>query len=139
MRIGIDLDGTCVGFIERSMEILQDTYPDHEEIQAVTRPEDIPSGHHFWQEWELSNSQFWKAIRRGDVFASAPVILGATESLNRLDEQGHEIFIVTARSERQDGEATERWLHQHRVPNQSLTFSSDKAVIPVDVFIEVGS
>lgn len=66
---------------------------------------------------------------------------GAVDALERLKAAGHSIHLVTARGLLQHGELikahTYRWVADHLAHVvDSLTFSKDKTVVPVDVFID---
>lgn len=89
------------------------------------------------EEWiaALSAATLDGSLYRGDPYP------GAVDALERLKAAGHTIHLVTARGLLQHGELikahTYRWVADHLAHVvDSLTFSKDKTVVPVDVFID---
>lgn len=136
MRIGVDLDGPCANFVESLARYLR----------SRGRAATVES----WQQhycgyrgWGLTDDEFlgWchRAADDGELFTNIDPEPGVVPALERLRDAGHTIHIVTARNFGSVGAseaATMSWLARHRVPLHSLTFSSDKTVVPTDVFIE---
>ena len=65
---------------------------------------------------------------------------GSVEALQRLEGAGHRIHLVTARGFLAQGHLIRKqtidWLHEHKVPHDTLTFSKDKTLVRADVFID---
>lgn len=65
---------------------------------------------------------------------------GAADALTRLHDAGHTIHLVTARGFLQHGNLIKRqtvdWLDRYAIPHDTLTFSKDKTLVPVDVFAD---
>ena len=75
----------------------------------------------------------------GSLYSGRPYP-GAVAALNRLTDAGHHIHLVTARGFLIQGHMirnqTVDWLKKYDVPHESLTFSKDKTIVVVDVFVE---
>jgi uncharacterized HAD superfamily protein len=134
MRIGIDLDGCVydyVGAMRRHFMACgrhRDSLPD-------------PDHYEIWECWGMTSAEFWQAtnesIAAGLCFGIGVPYKGAVDALAELNDAGHTLHIVTAR--RRTARAislTARWLERHGIEYKSLTFSSDKRAVPVDLFVE---
>lgn len=129
MRVGVDLDGVVVNFVDalRSSWGLDPT----EFLD--------PFKWEIWECWGMTKENF---VRWSDesyethLFYKAEPYPGAVEALHELHELGHSVHIVTARHHPVGRRDTVAWLEDHGVHYDSLTFSDDKTCVPVDVFVE---
>lgn len=75
----------------------------------------------------------------GTLYGGAPYP-GTVEALTRLRDAGHTVHLVTARGFLAHGdlirEQTIKWLADHAIPHDTLTFSKRKAVVRTDYFID---
>lgn len=130
MRVGVDLDGVTHNFVGGLRAVVSDV----RKIPHYLLP--VPRQWNFWTEWGLTFEE-WKecfdeGVRRETMFAhGGPLDHGI---INRLHET-HSIHIVTHRPDEAYA-TTKRWLREHGVRFDSLTFSEDKTSVPTDVFID---
>jgi len=134
MRIGIDLDGVVYDWVDALRRFLVDNGRSADEFPP-------PTTWNFWGEWGLTEHEFWDAtgrgIEAGVIFGTGDPIPGSADVISDLVCDGHKVHIVTARRRNQAAaELTLRWLTCQGIPYHSLTFSHDKTIVPVDVFIE---
>ena len=108
MRIGIDFDDVVADSISFIVRLHNERYG-----TSLTR-ESMTS----WRFEEVWGTTLEEAIRRTNEFFAedqvtgvAPVA-GSVEAIKKLKEQGHELYILTGRSEN-DVEETERWIKHH--------------------------
>lgn len=130
MKLGLDLDGCFHDFVGSLRSIVSELH----HLPYWRLPE--PTCWEFWTEWNLTFDQ-WKAcfdagVESGVLFGRyGPLDHGVINTLAR----DHEVHIVTHRPE--GAEATTReWLERWAIKHDSLTFSEDKTVVPVDVFLD---
>lgn len=136
MRVGWDLDGCVIQFapaLRRYLTLREGWTPDR--CPDPTRWE-------FYLDWGMDIDTFTAACNRaaddGALFRG-PAERGAIEAAHRLIRAGHELHIVTDRQFGRPGRSrslTLLWLLRNAHPYTSLTFSSDKTVVPCDVFID---
>lgn len=136
LKVGVDLDGVCYPFHPSLRRYLE---------EHVKHPSDYPDATHwdFFLDWGLSVEDFLKhcngGVDAGIVFSHGDPFPGVHEALHRIKDAGHAIHVVTDRSFGQPGAsaaATLAWLKRHDLPYKCVTFSSDKTVANVDVFID---
>lgn len=75
----------------------------------------------------------------GDLYHDEP-LPDAISSLQALKDAGHTVHLVTARGQLANGhlirEHTVRWIFNHQVPHDTLTFSHVKSIVRCDYFID---
>lgn len=133
LKVGVDLDGVVYNFTKKFNECaLREGYelgPDdcwnYFERSGMTREIFEKVMHDSVDDLQL----FW----RGDMLDDA------ASHIRALRAAGHSIHIVTHRVSGNiftSEQATRYWLTFKEIEYDSLTFSKDKTVVPVDVFIE---
>lgn len=135
MKIGVDLDGPLYPF----EYCLWDWC-----IKQGIREGAIPqtTTWNFFEEpgWDADLEWYKKitaeASEAGHLFYSQDPHPGAVEGMYKLREHGHTLHIMTYRIFPGAVNNTDRWLAKHNVPFDSLSFTKDKTLIPVDVMIE---
>lgn len=74
------------------------------------------------------------------LYSRGEPLPGAVETIKLLKSEGHEIHFITARLIEQFGPLTEQntyeWLKDRDIPWDTVTFSHDKTVVPVDIFLD---
>lgn len=107
MRIGIDID-----------DVLADSLPEF--VGAFNRRFGLQVSvteagwEIFLRHPEISSEEvqtFFTELSEADFFGSRPLLPGAREGVERLHSEGHPLFIITGRLQR-DRDITERWLIQ---------------------------
>lgn len=132
-RVGVDLDGVCYDFADSLRTFLEGT---HRKYPEPTRWE-------FYEDWGFTLPEFielcHEGVNAGVIFTEGDPFPGTVEALTRLHSAGHTIHIVTDRSFGSAGgseAATRLWLDGHKIPFDSLTFTSDKTIVRADYFID---
>ena len=138
MRIGFDLDGVWYDFRQAHSDFELSRGNAHCTVDAAD------PGWDYFLGWGMSLNEWIDSYRdgvdAGTLLRHGTPLPGAVESSRTLAESGHTIHIVTDRSLGTDlgasSRATAAWLADNGFVFHSLTFSKDKTVVPVDVFIE---
>lgn len=138
MRVGIDLDGVCYDFAASVREYLCNTVGSHDETICTD-----PQRWEFYEDWGLDLpaflNTFHAGVDAGVIFTHGGPYPNVCDAFKILKGAGHSIHIVTDRAMGKPGTseaATRRWLDQHGLPFDSLTFSADKTVARVDVMVD---
>lgn len=134
LRIGVDIDDVL--------------YPWYDQAHAASVAAGITNGRtpSTWAPFEdygCSDQEWYDALSAptldGSLYFADP-IPGAVEAMHQLTECGHVLHLVTARGALANGNLIRKhtidWLAAHGIPFESLTFSRDKTIVDVDVFIE---
>lgn len=137
-RVGFDLDGVVYDFRKAISEYLVGSGI------AACRLEDALPHWDFFEGWGMSLSEYLDHYRAGVdagyVLRVGDPLPGSVEATVRLAEAGHSIHIVTDRRVGTElgvsARHTAAWLAEHGFVFDSLTFSSDKTVVPTDFFID---
>lgn len=138
MRVGIDLDGVCYDFAASVREYLCNTagVADADACPDPTRWE-------FYEDWGLDLPAFLDAfhagVDAGVIFSHGDPHPNVAEAFRWIKAAGHSIHIVTDRAMGQPGSserATAAWLNRHGLTFDSLTFTSDKTVVNLDVMVD---
>ena len=117
MRIGIDLDGTICNTSEIVNELaLKYAKKNNLDYEKIFDNKEIKN------DFYLENTI--------DIFTKVTIKENASEVINRLKEKGHEIYIITARSndfiptEIDVMEPTNNWLNKHSIHIDKLIINS---------------
>jgi FMN phosphatase YigB (HAD superfamily) len=139
MRVGLDLDGVLYNFGDSCKR-----YLDHIGKGHLWKSGPTPDPYWEWyKDWGWSSDEFVQfcndGVDAGFIF-SGPTRPGATEAVDAVVEQGHEIIIITDRqfgsSPINSHRATADWLEEHQIWFDELWFSADKTCTQTDIFIE---
>lgn len=129
MRVGVDLDGVVFSYVDvlrRDFGFTPDEAPD-------------PFKWELWECWGMSAEEFHakaeECYERHLFFRGEPYDY-AIEGLQELKSLGHSLHIITARHHPVARRDTVAWLEEYEVDYDSLTFTSDKTCVPVDIIIE---
>lgn len=135
MRVGVDIDGVLYPFAESVADYLR-TIGRHGEYPAATRWE-------FYEDWGLSLPEFLRlchdGVDAGVIFHRGAPFPGTVAALNRIRAAGHTIHFGTDRSFGAPGAsayATYSWLGRYGFEYDSVTFTTDKTILDVDVMID---
>lgn len=134
MRVGYDVDGVLYNW--------HDSVRKHLGLTVEQAPN--PTAWHFHETWGLTSEQFGEAvvggIEAGVIFTYGEPMPGAVKAFKRLREAGHTIHIVTdCGSFGPSGVAQGariKWLQDHGMHFDTITFGRDKAVVDVDWFLD---
>lgn len=140
MRIGYDLDGVGFDFADSVVRYLK--HIGHDKLFDMEGYREA-SHWYFYRDWRMTDEQFVKYCHDG---ADAGFIFcggireGFYNATWATHDLGHTNHIVTDRSFGTTPEVSEKntlvWLASHMIPYDTITFSADKTVVPVDIFIE---
>jgi hypothetical protein len=133
-RIGVDIDDVLMPWADTAHGIC--------EAAGITNGATITHWE-FWKDYGCDPQTVWDlldhATVHGGLYDAAPYD-GAADALQRLTDAGHTVHLVTARGFLANGplirQLTCAWLDQWSIPHDSLTFATDKRVVPVDHFID---
>lgn len=135
MKIGVDLDGVVYDFVDSLREYLV-THCDFPRYDLG----ESTSWEFFKDNWGMELADFLRHFEDGVnadvVFTHGEPEPYSVDTIALLRDEGHSIHIVTHRELGCSVENTARWLRKHGVKYDTLSFSKDKTVVPVDVFIE---
>ena len=114
MRFGFDIDDTLINLREHAFNIYK---------KKLNK--DVPQKYFYQLErveihepfglTDDEGSAMWKSSLEEIYYTDCPPFQGAVETLNKLVENGHEIFYITARP-KEHGEGTKRWLREQGFP-----------------------
>lgn len=138
MRVGFDLDGVWYDFRQAHSEFELGRGNTECTIENCDPGWDYFLGWGMnFEQWALSYRQ---AVDAGRLLRFGEPMTDAVWSSRAVAAAGHTVHIVTDRSAGSDpgvsSRATAAWLADNGFVFHSLTFSADKTVVPVDVFIE---
>lgn len=139
LRIGWDLDGVLYNFGDSVRRYLEFTGQGHVWKSGPTKE----AYWDFYKDWGWTSKQFVDFCNEGadaGFIFTGPARPGAAEAVNAVKSMGHTIHIVTDRGfgscPSVSHANTTRWLREHGIPFDSLTFSADKTVVKLDMMIE---
>lgn len=133
MRIGVDKDGVTYDFGHSFLYYLE-TYHGITDLPYPTQWD-------IHKDWDMDIKQwldyFAQGVDAGVIFYYGGPVEESKEYITKLREEGHSIHFCTNRQVGQYSiENTAAWLKEHDMPYDSLTFSADKTIIDVNVFLE---
>ncbi|WP_042144393.1 HAD family acid phosphatase [Paucisalibacillus sp. EB02] len=120
MKFGFDIDDTLINLREHAFILykkkLNKDVP-QDEFYKLQRVEI----HEPFGLTDDEGSEMWNRSLEEIYYTDCPPFQGAVEALNKLIEDGHEIFYITARP-KQHGERTKEWLKEQGFPVQDNRF-----------------
>jgi FMN phosphatase YigB (HAD superfamily) len=142
LDIGCDLDGVCYDFTESLRHYLVT----HEGFDHADLPgggvNDPGTTWEFYRDcWGMTTEDFLavcdRGVDAGVVFGHGEPFEGTVETLQKFRDDGHRIHIITNRSfGTRSHHNTSEWLEEHRIPFDSLVFSSHKTIIRPDLMVD---
>ncbi|WP_047986545.1 5' nucleotidase, NT5C type [Ornithinibacillus californiensis] len=114
MRFGFDIDDTLINLREHAFHLYNRKLNKRvslEEFHALERVEI----HEPFGLTDEEGSKLWNSTLEDIYFTDCPPFQDAVETLNKLVEQGHDIFYITARPQ-QHGERTKEWMKEQGFP-----------------------
>lgn len=134
MKIGFDCDGILYNWhasVRQHLGLTEEQAPD-------------PTEWHFHESWGMTGQEFFAAIcagvEAGVVMTFGDPMDGAKEAFDRLRAAGHTIHIVTdcgnAGPPGMAQGARIKWLTDHGLKFDTITFGKDKTIADVDFFLD---
>ncbi|MCK8827206.1 hypothetical protein MWH25_05560 [Natroniella acetigena] len=121
--IGVDIDGVLTAEGEGEDNIWHQAICNH--FDLTERKEDV---YHFGDAYGLTDEQVeeFMEVNSSKIYESADSCSHAKEVLNRLQEKGFTIILVTARIDAHN-QVTLKWLERHQIPYDELIHNENKA------------
>jgi 5'-nucleotidase len=141
MIIGLDLDGVTGDYSNGLRQYLGDALEVPEEKLDEVFPE--PADYNF-SNWPGVSEDFVKfhseAVAKG-LYREMDVIPKASETLWKLDSEGHHIRVITSRFVRHGQNyrvisSTGEWLDKHDIPYRDIMFVRNKMDVFADIYID---
>lgn len=137
LRIGLDLDHVLYSVVDDFVGMFQ-------RLGFKTFTKESVDNWHFYEKYGFSHDsfleQFAEDINKGLIFRNAQPVAGADDLIQWIHSAGHEIHLITAReipgAEKACMTSTYEWIVKQEWPIKSITFSSDKACVPTDIFLD---
>jgi len=134
MRVGVDIDGCIYDWAARA----------HEASAAAGITNGVT-----WSSWLMHEDygvdlQTWLDVLEpvtldGSLYLGEPMP-GAVEALQRLQDEGHSVHLITARGLQSWSSLirgwTVQWLEKCAVPHDSLSFTKDKSLLRLDALAD---
>lgn len=134
LRLAIDLDGVVANFNDGWTRLHNEEFGGNLSADLVTMWDGLHKLGGF-----ANMDDFWTWAEGGDrrpsVFRHLDVFPGAIETLNSLDDSGHEIVIVSTKPDWAVHE-TLHWLAERAIPTREIHFSFRKYEVDCDVYLD---
>jgi len=135
MRLGIDLDGVVANFTKGWIDFYNRDFDAELEPELVDTWDGLTRITHF-----EDMDAFWRWSSDLDgrsLFWHLETFPGAVEALRRLDEEGHEIVILTTKPPFAVAD-THEWIAALGFPTKEIHILEDKWRIDCDVYLDDG-
>lgn len=147
----IDMDGVVYDFVDAMREAFDYRYGQAMVERGEPSPTSWPDPTRWsvWDEWPITKKDFYEVLYAevldGYLFRHGNPIDGAVDGIGALKELGYHVRIVTSKTFH-DRRVTEkarigtiRWLYDHDVPYDTITFTdvtAGKAGIRADLIVD---
>ena len=127
LTIGLDLDDTITEFITTIIQNYNKMYNTNHTIDEITS----------WKIPDTFKHDFWSACTT-ELLEHMPLKEGAFETIKKLSEQGHRIFIVTGVLDKQHYLNKMNWLKNVGLDEyvEDIIPTIHKEIIRADIFID---
>ncbi|RFU66108.1 HAD family acid phosphatase [Bacillus sp. V59.32b] len=120
MKFGFDIDDTLINLREHAFHIYNKKLNQNVAIDVFQALRTVEIHEAFGLTAE-QGKHMWNNSLEDIYYTSCPPYPEAVETLSALDEQGHEIYYITARP-KEHGERTKKWLMEQGFPVQEGRF-----------------
>ncbi|HEY4606894.1 MAG TPA: hypothetical protein VIH55_04525 [Acidimicrobiia bacterium] len=135
MRLGIDLDGVVANFTKGWIDFYNRDFGTDLTVAQADTWDGIPSLTHF-----EDMDGFWKWTSNLDgrsLFWHLETFPGAVEALQRLDQEGHQIVILTTKPSFAVDD-THEWIASKGIPASEIHILEDKWLVDCEVYLDDG-
>lgn len=135
MRLGIDLDGVVANFTKGWMGFYNDQFGTSFTVEDSQRWHDLVDLTHFHNIGEFWD---WASDLEGhSIFWHLETFPGAVEALRNMNDQGHEIVIITTKPAFAVAD-THDWIGRHEIPTNEVHILEDKWTVECEVYLDDG-
>ncbi|ALC91253.1 nucleotidase [Bacillus sp. FJAT-18017] len=120
MKFGFDIDDTLINLREHAFGIYNKKFNKQVPIEEFHKLKRVEIHEPFGMTDE-EGRQAWLSSLEEIYFTTCPAYPGAVEALNKLAEQGHEIYYITSRPEGHR-ERTIEWMKENGFPVEDSRF-----------------
>ena len=120
MRFGFDIDDTLIDLRKHAFNIYNQKLGKNVPLDQFTNLERVEI-HELFDMTDEQGGEMWKSSLEDIYYTDCPVYPNALETLLELDQQGHEIYYITARP-KEHGERTKEWMKAQGFPVQDDRF-----------------
>ena len=114
MRFGFDIDDTLINLREHAFHIYNRKLNQNIGLEVFHELKTVEIHEAFGLD-SVAGGQMWNSLLEEIYFTDCPAFEGAIELLNRLEEEGHEIFYITSRP-KQYCQKTRAWVKELGFP-----------------------
>lgn len=153
MKLGIDLDGVVYNFGEAWENYVKRNWNQAKEGEFAPMwahalykrfPVQLPARGKTWDfyeeyglDWDGFEEICHDGVDEGYIFRVGKPFEGAKYVLEKLQDEGHSIHIITHRFFGSlSHSSTEAWLNNNEIPFDTLTFAKDKSIVGVDLLLD---
>ncbi|WP_026694206.1 5' nucleotidase, NT5C type [Peribacillus kribbensis] len=120
MKFGFDIDDTLINLREHAFHIYKEKLKKDIPIEVFKSLETVEIHEAFGLSAE-QGKHMWESTLEEIYFTACPPLPEAVQVLQILEQEGHEIFYITARGKAY-GERTKEWMKQQGFPVQEDRF-----------------
>lgn len=120
MKFGFDIDDTLIDLRKHAFTIYNQKLGKNVPLDQFTNLERVEI-HELFNMTDEQGGEMWKSSLEDIYYTDCPVYPNALETLVELDQQGHEIYYITARP-KEHGERTKEWMKAQGFPVQDERF-----------------
>lgn len=120
MRFGFDIDDTLIDLRKHAFDIYNQKLGKNVPLDQFTNLERVEI-HELFDMTDEQGSEMWRSSLEDIYYTTCPIYPNALETLTELNQQGHEIYYITARP-KEHGERTKEWMKAQGFPVQDDRF-----------------
>ena len=120
MKFGFDIDDTLIDLREYAFGVYQEKLGREVDRKAFNELQRLEI-HEIFGMTDEEGAEMWNSLLDELYYADCPPSPGAVELLQKLHQEGHEIYYITSRTS-EHGENTKNWLKKQGFPVQDDRF-----------------
>ncbi|HJV31769.1 MAG TPA: HAD family acid phosphatase [Bacillales bacterium] len=114
MKFGFDIDDTLINLREHAFHLYNKKLNKHIELDVFHSLKTLEIHEPFGLTAE-EGGKMWNSLLEEIYYTNCPSFPFATEMLHELENNGHEVYYITART-KDNGERTKKWLIENGFP-----------------------